>query len=73
MDGCVRVSYPPCPRVHGSVISPRTRAIVVNTPHNPTGKVFSRQELEAIADVVRENPRVSREGQNRAGTGVAAF
>ncbi|CAM9251166.1 unnamed protein product [Scytosiphon promiscuus] len=41
-----------------SVITPRTRAIVVNTPHNPTGKVFSRQELEAIADVVRENPRM---------------
>lgn len=30
-------------------IGPRTRAIVVNTPHNPTGKVFSRAELEAIA------------------------
>src|SRR5262245_55634354 len=28
---------------------PRTRAIVVNTPHNPTGKVFERDELEAIA------------------------
>ncbi|CAM9247305.1 unnamed protein product, partial [Hapterophycus canaliculatus] len=41
-----------------SVVTPRTRAIVVNTPHNPTGKVFSRQELEAIADVVRENPRM---------------
>lgn len=27
----------------------RTRAILVNTPHNPTGKVFSRNELEAIA------------------------
>lgn len=27
----------------------RTRAILVNTPHNPTGKVFSRRELEAIA------------------------
>lgn len=27
----------------------RTRAIVVNTPHNPTGKVYSRAELEAIA------------------------
>jgi aminotransferase len=30
-------------------IGPRTRAIVVNTPHNPTGKVFSRAELESIA------------------------
>ncbi|MEK6575119.1 MAG: aminotransferase class I/II-fold pyridoxal phosphate-dependent enzyme, partial [Chloroflexota bacterium] len=27
----------------------RTRAIIVNTPHNPTGKVFSRAELETIA------------------------
>ena len=29
--------------------TPRTRAILVNTPHNPTGKVFSRAELELIA------------------------
>jgi aminotransferase len=29
--------------------TPRTRAIVVNTPHNPAGKVFSREELELIA------------------------
>lgn len=27
----------------------KTRAIIINTPHNPTGKVFSRQELEVIA------------------------
>ena len=26
--------------------APRTRAIIVNTPHNPTGKVFTRAELE---------------------------
>lgn len=52
----------PLPRYTSSrsIISPRTRAIVVNTPHNPTGKVFSREELESIAQVVRENPRVSR-------------
>lgn len=30
-----------------------TRAIIVNTPHNPTGKVFSRDELELIADLCR--------------------
>lgn len=29
--------------------TPRTRAIVVNTPHNPTGKVFTRDELALIA------------------------
>lgn len=27
----------------------KTRAIILNTPHNPTGKVFNRQEMEAIA------------------------
>jgi len=32
----------------------RTRAIIVNTPHNPTGKVFSREELELIAGLCRE-------------------
>lgn len=29
----------------------RTKAIVLNTPHNPTGKVFSRQELQLIAEL----------------------
>ncbi|HXV42585.1 MAG TPA: aminotransferase class I/II-fold pyridoxal phosphate-dependent enzyme, partial [Anaerolineae bacterium] len=29
----------------------RTRAILINTPHNPTGKVFSRAELETIAQL----------------------
>ncbi len=32
----------------------RTRAIVVNTPNNPTGKVFSRAEMEAIAALCRK-------------------
>ncbi len=31
-------------------VSPRTRAILINTPANPCGKVFSRKELDAIAD-----------------------
>jgi N-succinyldiaminopimelate aminotransferase len=30
-------------------ITPRTRILLLNTPHNPTGKVFSRVELEALA------------------------
>ena len=32
----------------------KTRAIIVNTPNNPTGKVFSRDELEAIAALCRK-------------------
>lgn len=33
----------------------RTRAIIVNTPHNPTGKVYSRAELAVIADLCQKH------------------
>jgi aminotransferase len=32
----------------------RTRAVIVNTPHNPTGKVFSRHELELIGELCQD-------------------
>ena len=38
-----------------AAFGPRTRAIIVNTPHNPTGKVFGREELETIAELCREH------------------
>jgi aspartate/methionine/tyrosine aminotransferase len=38
---------------------PRTRAIIVNTPNNPTGKVFSREELDLIADLCRKHDAVA--------------
>ena len=34
--------------------TPRTKAVVLNTPNNPTGKVFSRDELKLIADLVTD-------------------
>lgn len=34
-----------------AAVSPRTKMLVLNTPHNPVGKVFSRAELERIADL----------------------
>lgn len=34
-----------------AAITPNTRAILLNTPHNPTGHVFSRAELELIAEL----------------------
>lgn len=37
-----------------AAITSRTRAILVNTPHNPTGKVFTPAELELIAKLCRE-------------------
>ncbi len=33
--------------------TPRTRAIIINTPNNPSGHVFSRDELEAVAHLCR--------------------
>lgn len=41
-----------------AAIGPQTAALIVNSPHNPTGKAFSRKELEAIAEVVRRHPNV---------------
>jgi aminotransferase len=37
-----------------AAITPRTRAMVVNTPANPCGKVFTRKELEGLAEIAEE-------------------
>ncbi len=38
-----------------AAVSERTKIILLNTPHNPTGKVFTRDELESIACVAIEH------------------
>ncbi len=35
--------------------SPRTRLLLLNTPHNPTGKVYSREELRLLAELCIEH------------------
>jgi N-succinyldiaminopimelate aminotransferase len=40
-------------------VTPQTRAILFNTPHNPTGAVLSRLELELIADLLRAHPHIT--------------
>ena len=37
-----------------AAVTPRTRAILLNSPHNPTGAVFTREELTAIARIAVE-------------------
>jgi aspartate/methionine/tyrosine aminotransferase len=37
-----------------AAFTPRTKAIILNSPNNPTGKVFTRPELDAIAGLCRE-------------------
>lgn len=38
-----------------AAFTPRTRMLLLNTPHNPTGKVFSRKETEQIAEICQEH------------------
>lgn len=49
---------PPCWRIERAsleaALTPKTRVIAMNTPHNPTGRVLSREELQIIADVAVE-------------------
>jgi len=42
-----------------NAFGPRTRGIVLNSPHNPTGKVFSRSELEFVAGLCVEHDIVA--------------
>ena len=38
----------------GDAVTPRTRLIMVNSPHNPSGAVFSAEDLEALAEITRQ-------------------
>jgi N-succinyldiaminopimelate aminotransferase len=47
------------PEALDGAITSRTRLVLVNTPHNPTGKVFSRAELEVIAGACRRHDLIA--------------
>jgi N-succinyldiaminopimelate aminotransferase len=38
-----------------AAITPRTKLILLNSPHNPTGKVFSREELQLVAELAQRH------------------
>lgn len=42
----------------GKAITKKTRAVIINSPSNPTGEIISRQELIKIAKVMAKHPRV---------------
>ncbi|MBP2199160.1 pyridoxal phosphate-dependent aminotransferase [Pantoea cypripedii] len=46
------------PALLQAAITPRTRWIILNSPSNPTGAVYSRDELRALGEVLRQYPRV---------------
>jgi aspartate/methionine/tyrosine aminotransferase len=39
-------------------LTPRTKLLILNSPHNPTGGILTRRDLEAIAAILRRNPDV---------------
>ncbi len=41
-----------------AAITPRTKILLLNSPHNPTGKVFTHAEMVALADIVRRHPQL---------------
>src|SRR5262245_48470513 len=46
--------FSPDPERLADAITPRTRAVLLNTPHNPSGRVLDDAELSAIAEVLRD-------------------
>ncbi|QSZ50590.1 aspartate transaminase [Arthrobacter sp. D5-1] len=46
------------PDALAKAITPRTKWLILNAPSNPTGAVYSREELQALGAVLEENPHV---------------
>lgn len=46
------------PDVLKKSITPRTKILVLNSPSNPTGAVYSREELEGLAEVLKDYPKI---------------
>jgi len=47
------------PEALEALIGPRTRAVVLNTPNNPTGRAFDDEEMEAVARICRDRDLVA--------------
>ncbi|WP_338525304.1 pyridoxal phosphate-dependent aminotransferase [Pseudomonas batumici] len=46
------------PQALEQAITPRTKWVILNTPNNPSGAVYSEAELQALAEVLRRHPQV---------------
>ena len=53
------VDFKITPAMLKAAIGPKTKAILMNSPSNPTGKIYSAAELKALAEVLRANPHVA--------------
>ncbi len=53
------VGFKLTPALLSAALTPKTKAILLNSPSNPTGLIYSREELSALADVLRKHPHVA--------------
>lgn len=52
-------NYKLTPELLEQTITPKTKVLLLNSPSNPTGLVYTRDELKAIADVLRKHPKIA--------------
>ncbi|MES2964948.1 MAG: pyridoxal phosphate-dependent aminotransferase [Bdellovibrionota bacterium] len=53
------VDFKLTPEILKKAITSKTKAILLNSPSNPTGKVYSKDELKGLAEVFRANPQIA--------------
>ncbi|HPZ06066.1 MAG TPA: aminotransferase class I/II-fold pyridoxal phosphate-dependent enzyme, partial [Clostridiales bacterium] len=52
-----RETFQPDPQKIYDAITPRTKALIINSPNNPTGVIYSRSSLEAISDAIEKRQK----------------
>ena len=58
VEATIEQDFKITPQQLEAAITPNTRALILCSPSNPTGSVYSREELEALKDVLLRHPRV---------------
>ena len=58
IDTYIKDNFALHPQQLEAAISPRTKAFLINSPGNPTGKVFSKEELDTLAAVLEKHPDI---------------
>ena len=58
VDCPARAGFKLTPQALARAITPRTRWVILNSPNNPTGAVYSREELAGLGEVLAQHPHV---------------
>ena len=53
------VDFKLTPEILSRGLTPKTKVVLLNSPSNPTGKVYTREDLKKLADVFRKHPNVA--------------